>query len=290
MLLKILGPKGEAIHGGTGSWHLPKDGQPGAWMPAVDTPVPCERGYHLATPAQAPVWLVNGCTIWEAEGRGVHVDRDDKSAWAEARLIRRLRWSKHTAALFAADCAERVLPIFEQRYPQDDRPRKAIEAARQWARGEIAAAARAAAGDAAGDAAGAAYVAAAAAGDAAGGAAWWWDTAGAAYAAAYAARRNAADAAYAAAAAAGDAAGAAARDAAGAAYAAAYAARDAAGAAARDAYVAAYAARDAAGDAARAAAGAAYVAVYAARDAAGAAAAEREWQGARLLDYLEGRA
>jgi len=36
-------------------------------------------------------------------------------------------------AIWAADCAERVLPYFEERYPEDDRPRKAIEAARTWA-------------------------------------------------------------------------------------------------------------------------------------------------------------
>ncbi len=35
-------------------------------------------------------------------------------------------------ATWAADCAERVLPFFEQAYPQDDRPRKAIEACRTW--------------------------------------------------------------------------------------------------------------------------------------------------------------
>jgi len=40
-------------------------------------------------------------------------------------------------ALWAADCAEHVLPHFEDKYPQDDRPRKAIEAARAWTRGEI---------------------------------------------------------------------------------------------------------------------------------------------------------
>lgn len=37
---------------------------------------------------------------------------------------------KNLFPLFAADCAERVLSIFEERYPTDDRPRKAIEAAR----------------------------------------------------------------------------------------------------------------------------------------------------------------
>jgi hypothetical protein len=40
-------------------------------------------------------------------------------------------------ALWAADCAWRVLPYFEGEHPGDDRPRRAIEAGRAWARGEI---------------------------------------------------------------------------------------------------------------------------------------------------------
>jgi len=36
-------------------------------------------------------------------------------------------------AIWAADCAERVLPYFEERHPEDNRPRKAIEATRAWA-------------------------------------------------------------------------------------------------------------------------------------------------------------
>ena len=35
-------------------------------------------------------------------------------------------------ASWAAGCAERVLPLFEQAYPTDDRPHKAIEACRRW--------------------------------------------------------------------------------------------------------------------------------------------------------------
>ena len=37
-------------------------------------------------------------------------------------------------AIWACDCAERVLPNFERKYPDDDRPRRAIEAGRAWAR------------------------------------------------------------------------------------------------------------------------------------------------------------
>jgi len=41
-------------------------------------------------------------------------------------------------ALRAAESAESVLTHFEVRHPGDDRPRKAIEAGRAWARGELA--------------------------------------------------------------------------------------------------------------------------------------------------------
>ena len=37
-------------------------------------------------------------------------------------------------AIWAADCAERVLHYFEEKRPQDTRPRKAIEGCREWAR------------------------------------------------------------------------------------------------------------------------------------------------------------
>jgi hypothetical protein len=40
-------------------------------------------------------------------------------------------------ALWAADCAEHVLHHFEEARPTDDRPRRAIELGRAWARGEI---------------------------------------------------------------------------------------------------------------------------------------------------------
>ncbi|MEI6795493.1 MAG: putative immunity protein [Methanomassiliicoccales archaeon] len=53
----------------------------------------------------------------------------------KAKAIEKLaRRSDHrTLALWAADCAERVLPYFEEKYPGEDRPRQAIEEARKWA-------------------------------------------------------------------------------------------------------------------------------------------------------------
>ena len=43
----------------------------------------------------------------------------------------------HLLALWAADCAEHVLPLFEAVRPDDVRPRAAVEAARAWTRGEL---------------------------------------------------------------------------------------------------------------------------------------------------------
>ena len=98
---------------------------------------------------------------------------------------------KHVVKLFACECAEHVLSLFEAKYPQDMRPRQAIalareaifdeskreeakeaaDAARATARAAYAAA-YAAAGAAAGAAAYAAYAAYAASGAAAGAAAY----------------------------------------------------------------------------------------------------------------------
>ena len=49
------------------------------------------------------------------------LDKQDQTLWA----------------LWAADCAERVLPCFETQCPDDERPRNAVEAGRAWARGQI---------------------------------------------------------------------------------------------------------------------------------------------------------
>lgn len=43
----------------------------------------------------------------------------------------------HEECLFRADVAELVLPIFEAKHPNDDRPRKAIAAARDYHVGKI---------------------------------------------------------------------------------------------------------------------------------------------------------
>ncbi len=44
------------------------------------------------------------------------------------------REDQRLLATWAAECAERVLPLFEKAHPNDDRPRRAIDACRAWVR------------------------------------------------------------------------------------------------------------------------------------------------------------
>jgi hypothetical protein len=157
------------------------------WTPRVADLVICERGWHACRWGDAVHHISD--ELWICELDGPVVEGDDKVAGARLRLVRRVdAIDERTLRHFAADCAEEVLPTFERERPDDDRPRKAIEAARNFAAGKISAAARDAARAAARDAAAAGAAAGAAARDAAAA----WDAAGAA---AGAAARDAARAA-----------------------------------------------------------------------------------------------
>ena len=152
---KVLDNDNRSCHGGDATW------MPGEWMPAIEGElIPCENGYHLCRRQDLLLWL--GKVIWEAEVDGDVVEADDKIVARSARIMRRLdAWNERTARLFAADCAEHVLHLFERGVPNDARPRRAIEVARHYANDEATDAARDAAWAAAWDAARAAAWAAA---------------------------------------------------------------------------------------------------------------------------------
>ena len=76
--------------------------------------------YGLDTP-------INVLTILKRNGL-------EDAIWA---LRATLQSSDKVCRLFAADCAESVLHIFEEKYPDDMRPRNAIQAARDFANGVI---------------------------------------------------------------------------------------------------------------------------------------------------------
>ena len=199
---KVLNSDGSCFWGGRGKWFLPRSKRPGKWIPPIGGMLSaCSNGYHVLTLEQLPRWL--GPSIFEVEVKGDGIQQPDKHLYPQARLIRKLgKWNDRAARIYACDCAEHVLGLFENRYPADKRPRKAIETARLFAEGKASkedlTAARTAAGAAAEDVAEDAVEDAAwAAWDAARAAAWDAASAAedAARAAAWAARAAAWDAA-----------------------------------------------------------------------------------------------
>jgi len=154
MLFKVLDGEGRACHGGSLKWPLPTKGKngkwkPGKWVEVEGKLIPCKNGLHLCRPQDLCQWLNE--TIYEAEVEGEQIIHEDKVVARKARLLRKMeKWTKKTARLFACECAERVLPIFEKECRVDKRLRRAIETARKFANGraskEDLAAARAAAG------------------------------------------------------------------------------------------------------------------------------------------------
>ena len=55
------------------------------------------------------------------------------------RIIRAWKWGKKDSVLLAIFAAELIIDIFEKKYPDDKRPRQAIEAAKNWTKDPSAA-------------------------------------------------------------------------------------------------------------------------------------------------------
>jgi hypothetical protein len=64
-------------------------------------------------------------------------ERGDWMLWLAGKMADKKGWpTRQQIVVAACDCADLSLEILEKKYPQDKRPRLAIEAARKWANGE----------------------------------------------------------------------------------------------------------------------------------------------------------
>jgi len=106
----------------------------GVWTPD-ETPKLCASGWHLATRQGIAEHARTGAVLWIAEGRGASVVAEDKVAFSSARLVSQVGTLTEVIAVqWAAECAKRVLRHYEDHYPEDKRPREAIQAALKWAK------------------------------------------------------------------------------------------------------------------------------------------------------------
>lgn len=90
----------------------------------------CNRGFHASkTPLQA-LGYVGGSIVAQVEVKGENITDSDKECWESMRIIKAWHWTKEDSVELAIFSAELVIDIFEKYDKNDDRPRKAIEAAK----------------------------------------------------------------------------------------------------------------------------------------------------------------
>ena len=102
----------------------------------LDPECDSEHWWELAAdyPLEAMASVLFPLLTLEAPARWEKMQEEYAEQWIEI-SFRRLPWEQKE--LFAMDCAERALPIFEQKHPNDMRPRDAIKARRLFAQGRI---------------------------------------------------------------------------------------------------------------------------------------------------------
>jgi hypothetical protein len=103
----------------------------GKWYKVKGKLEMCNNGFHCSEQPLDALGYVQGEVIAIVETKGKSKVQDDKQCWQEMRIIKAHKWTKKDSVALAIYSAELVLNNFEKEYPDDDRPRKAIEAAKK---------------------------------------------------------------------------------------------------------------------------------------------------------------
>jgi hypothetical protein len=98
------------------------------------------------------MWFVNCEVLAQVEIRGTTIQSDNKVTAQEMRIVKAWKWEKKDSVSMSIYAAERTIGYYEKEYPDDPRPRNAIEAAKAWLANPTNDAAASAAADAAADA------------------------------------------------------------------------------------------------------------------------------------------
>ena len=92
----------------------------------------CHSGFHTSVRAIDAMQYVNCEVLALVEVRGKHLKQRDKQCWSEMRVVRAYEWTKPDSVAMAIYAAELSIGNYEKKYPDDKRPRWAIEAAKAW--------------------------------------------------------------------------------------------------------------------------------------------------------------
>jgi len=92
----------------------------------------CKAGFHCSKTKYHAFSYVQGAILAEVEVKGKSIKEKDKECWSDMRIIRAWKWQEKDSIALAIFSAELCLDNFEKVYPDDKRPREAIEAAKKY--------------------------------------------------------------------------------------------------------------------------------------------------------------
>jgi hypothetical protein len=91
----------------------------------------CAYGFHCSKEIWEAFSFVPGETEVECKGK-CDDSESDKEVYQDMRIVKAWKWQKKDSVALSIYAAELCLKNFEKFYPDDNRPKQAIEAAKKW--------------------------------------------------------------------------------------------------------------------------------------------------------------
>ena len=92
----------------------------------------CHNGLHCSIYPDQAFSYVGGEILAVVQTKGKSIIKEDKECWTDMKIVKAWKWTKKDSIDLAIYAAELVIDIYEKEYPNDDRPRKAIESAKSY--------------------------------------------------------------------------------------------------------------------------------------------------------------
>ena len=104
----------------------------GEWRKVTGELEMCENGFHASERIIDSMHHIAMECLAKVEVRGDHLEQSNKQCWEEMRIVKAWNWEKKDSVSLAIYATSLVLKNFEKVYPNDKRPRQAIQSARKW--------------------------------------------------------------------------------------------------------------------------------------------------------------
>ena len=92
----------------------------------------CSNGFHASEEPLQALRYINGEVLALVEASGDSDNDTDKVCYRSMKITKAYSWDKTTSVTMAIYAAEQVLKIYEDKYPNDNRPHDAIKAAKAY--------------------------------------------------------------------------------------------------------------------------------------------------------------